>query len=276
MHVAGLYIHPIKSVAAISVDEIKVGPEGFDGDRLLAVSDPNGKALTARQFPKMLQIKATLDAVGLRLSAPEMTDLQVSKETSEATNDTIVWGDAVSSRDLGAEANEWLTSYLETEARLVAFGGTRLSQRYDFVSKNYADSAALLTISQASIDALNERLERPITVTNFRPNILVEGATAHDEDLWAKVQIGDAMVIEGLVACSRCVLTTIDPKTSEKASDAEPLRTLMKYRRRDDGQIYFGQNMRPTSEGVIRVGDPIKILERFDRMKIKTDVSLAT
>lgn len=124
---------------------------------------------------------------------------------------------------------------------------------------NFADGAPVLVLSQASVDALNERLESPVSVANFRPNIVVDGAGPHAEDDWQQIRIGD-VVLHKIDLCARCVMTTIDPITGEKHPDMEPMKTLGQYRRRKDGQICFGTYMAPINAGVINLNDGVEVL----------------
>ncbi len=59
--------------------------------------------------------------------------------------------------------------------------------------------------------------------------------------------------------CGRCVITTTDQQTAERGR--EPLLTLARHRRFGK-QLVFGQNLIPEGTGVIRVGDPVRILDR--------------
>ena len=120
----------------------------------------------------------------------------------------------------------------------------------------------MLVVSAASLTDVNARLESHVTMAHFRPNIVVSGAPAFDEDCWARFRIGEVL-FEGLWGCARCVFTTIDPVTSEKLKKGEPLRTMATHRRGNDNQVYFGQNTRVVEGGTIRVGDRIEVLERL-------------
>jgi uncharacterized protein len=69
--------------------------------------------------------------------------------------------------------------------------------------------------------------------------------------------------VEFLVAkpCSRCIMTTIEPGSERFNAMKEPLATLSRYRRGEDGEVYFGQNLVPLNEGEIRLGDRVEVLE---------------
>ena len=100
-------------------------------------------------------------------------------------------------------------------------------------------------------------------MNRFRPNIVVEGCEAFDEDQWRNISIGD-VEFETVKICSRCILTTIDPNTGTKDENGEPLKTLSQYRKnvngvKDEKGVFFGMNLIPRSLGKIRVGDTISI-----------------
>jgi hypothetical protein len=125
---------------------------------------------------------------------------------------------------------------------------------------SFADGYPLLLISEASLADLNTRLPRAVEMRRFRPNLVVDGEMPYAEDGWRRLRVGK-VEFEGVKNCSRCIFTTIDPDSGEKHPDREPLRTLSTYRRRPQGGVFFGQNLIPRSRGVIRVGDPVTVIE---------------
>jgi hypothetical protein len=107
---------------------------------------------------------------------------------------------------------------------------------------------------------LNARLEQPIGIDRFRPNIYVEGPPAFDEDTWVEVRIGESL-LRVVKPCPRCAVTTVDPSTGERGR--EPLRTLSAYRKREGG-VMFGQNALHEGTGRLTVGDAVVVLSRRD------------
>lgn len=102
---------------------------------------------------------------------------------------------------------------------------------------------------------------RPLGMERFRPNVVVEGGGAFDEDTWKKVHLGG---LPGMVAklCDRCVITTVDPQTGRRGR--EPLRTLATFRKWD-GAVWFGANFVPDQAALpaqLRVGDQVVVTER--------------
>ena len=82
---------------------------------------------------------------------------------------------------------------------------------------------------------------------------------AFAEDEWQRLQIG-SIEFAAAKLCPRCVLTTIDPNTSEQHPHQEPLRTLGSYRRQPDQSNNFGHNLIPRGSGKIGTGNRIEIL----------------
>jgi uncharacterized protein len=121
----------------------------------------------------------------------------------------------------------------------------------DIVS--FADGYPFLLISEASLEDLNARLEEPITMERFRPNIVITGTEPFAEDDYSEVWLGP-ISFRGVKRCDRCVITTIDPLTGERGG--EPLRTLAKYRL-EDQRVWFGMNLIHDGTGTLRVGDPV-------------------
>ena len=42
------------------------------------------------------------------------------------------------------------------------------------------------------MEDLNSRMEKPLSIIRFRPNIVLKGGKPFDEDNWAEIRIGDA------------------------------------------------------------------------------------
>lgn len=73
---------------------------------------------------------------------------------------------------------------------------------------------------------LNSRLSTPVTVYQFRPNIIIENVVAFAEDNWKWLKIGDEAVFYNVKPCTRCIFTTLDAETGDRSKEREPLKTL--------------------------------------------------
>jgi len=269
MRLSALYLHPLKSSASLSVQALEIEPRGPRFDRRWLVVDADGRFVTARAVAEMVLIRAEPVGEGLRLSAPGMAPLEVAPPAADAPRLPVtVWGDVIDAALADPAADAWLGAFLQREVRLVhmdAAARRAVDPAYgregDEVS--FADGYPLLAISQAALDGLNARLadadRAPVTITHFRPNLVIDGTEAHAEDGWRRVRIG-GIDFDAVKPCTRCVFTTVDPVLGQRRTDGEPLNILKDYRRTPAG-ITFGMNLIARGEGVLRVGDAV---ERID------------
>ncbi|KAI3490921.1 hypothetical protein L1887_45083 [Cichorium endivia] len=126
-------------------------------------------------------------------------------------------------------------------------------------------SAVIRFADFAPVDAPTEvwgRCKASVQMEQFRPNLVVTGADAWDEDTWKVIRIG-SVIFDVVKPCSRCIFTTVSPEKGQKHPSGEPLKTLQSFRTaQDNGDVDFGQNLIPRSSGAIRVGDEVEILAR--------------
>jgi len=264
MKLTEINIYPIKSTRRIALDESEVLPRGLPWDRRWMLVDAEGKFITARKYPSLAVVNTHPDGALLRVSVagrPELV-LPLQAENRDLTKVTI-WRDQCDAVPAGSEADAWFSDYLGVECHLVRMTDDLVrdvdpdyGRPGDEVS--FADGFPLLLISEASLNDLNTRLEQPVSMRRFRPNLVVDGDLPYAEDNWRRIRIGD-VEFEGVKNCSRCIFTTIDPDTGTRHPGSEPLRTLSTYRRRPEGGVYFGQNLIPRSAGVVRVGDEVEV-----------------
>lgn len=271
MHLSGLYIHPVKSLRACAVASAEVDALGLAGDRRFMVVDESGRFLTQRSLPRMALVATALTADTLTLSADRGGSIAVQRSPApSAPRRTVsIWqsGD-LHAEDCGDPAAAWLSDFLATRCRLVRIGaGFRrpvlkpAARPGDIVG--FADAYPFLVISEASLADLNDRLvargEEPLPMDRFRPNLVVSGCAAFAEDGWQRFRIGGVIFRAG-GPCARCVVTTTDQLTAERAH--EPLRTLAAYRRDsvDPTDVNFGQNLiHETMSGTLQVGDKVEV-----------------
>jgi uncharacterized protein YcbX len=257
--VAGLFVHPVKSCAGIAVSEALVVETGFDLDRTWMVVDAQGEMLTQRELPRMALVSTALRGNELVLRAPGMLALHVRVDTVEAPTRVRVWDDVVKAYDMGGLAAQWFTDFLRPRSAALL----RLA-RFDPEEKRpadakwsagvaaetaFSDGFPLLVASNASLAELNARLaargQAPVTMARFRPNIVLDGLQAFDEDNLSELVIGTD---EGPVhlrltkPCVRCSIPNLDPSTATVGH--EPGDTLAGFRAdaRMGGGITFGMN----------------------------------
>jgi uncharacterized protein len=262
MYLGALYVYPIKSCGGIAIEEWEVDDRGLRYDRRWMLVDETGRFMSQRRFPRMALIRVRIDHDGLVVVAPNMPSLGVPFRARDgALLLASVWDDLVESVTVGDDANRWFSEFLDVSCSLVylpdasvrpvdpTYGGSG-----DWVG--LADGFPFLLISEASLADLNARLEHPVLMDRFRPNLVVGGCKPFAEDGWRLVRIG-RITFRVVKPCSRCNITTVDQRTAAKGK--EPLRTLSRFRRTGT-KVLFGQNLIHDDKGTLRSGDPVEVI----------------
>lgn len=262
MKIQSLYYYPVKSMAGVATDELRLDRFGPSGDRRWMLVDSEGRFVTQRKTPKMALIRPQLTGPGLLLDIPGVGAVEV--EPGNERRQVTVWKDQVDGVLCAAgDVSALLSEYLGQPVTLVYMPDsvTRLARHDKLTSEHsvsFADGFPFLLTSQASLDDLNRRMPWQAEMRRFRPNIVVEGAAEPwAEDRWHEVTLGDVPV-RLVKPCSRCIITTVDPETGERSKDGNPLRTLSTFRRTDKGVI-FGANGVHLQSGTLRVGDSVTV-----------------
>lgn len=137
---------------------------------------------------------------------------------------------------------------------------TRRVKRHNAVPLGFADGYPYLLTNEASLRDLQQRCPAGVQMEQFRPNLVVSGVAAWEEDSWKVLRIGD-VIFDVVKPCSRCIFTTVSPEKGQKHPSGEPLATLQTFRTaQDNGDVDFGQNLIARNSGVVRVGDEVEIL----------------
>ncbi|WP_061133074.1 MOSC domain-containing protein [Caballeronia fortuita] len=254
-----IFVYPIKSCAGISLHRATLFETGLEYDRHWMVTDPAGGMLTQRAHARMALIRTAFDGDELVIDAPGMATLRTPLQ-AEALVDAkpmraTVWRDTVDALDTGEQTAQWFSAFLGLPARLARFAP---SARRDVSDKwtaphvtqtRFADQFPLLVVSQASLDDLNARLSAKgapgIAANRFRPNLVIDGLDAYDEDHVGEMRIGDVQ-LRLVKLCTRCPIPSIDQDTGapNPAWPHEPLDTMSAYRGSEqfDGALTFGKN----------------------------------
>lgn len=261
IRLSALYVYPLKSAAAQALDAAELQPRGLAHDRRWMVVDAQNAFITGREEPRLVLVQAHPQADGLLLSAPGMPELLA--QPALRREQVTVWRDRVDARAASGEASEWISRFLGRECRLVIMDDAAqrpVDPTYAVAGDevSFADAFPLLLISEGSLAGLNARLDAPVPMLRFRPNLVVSGADAHAEDGWRRIRIG-AIEFEVAKPCVRCGFTTVMPETGTLDPRGEPLRTLATYRRGPKG-VMFGQNLIARGRGRLCVGDAVTVL----------------
>jgi len=269
--IARLFVYPVKSCAGVEVTEAELTETGLDLDRAWMVVDAEGEFVSQRELPRMALVRPQIKHLDVVLRAPGMLALHLSISTVEEPVRVRVWDDVVQAYDMGDVAAQWFTDFLGRKLRLVRFDPEqrRLSDRQwtggaDALNQ-FSDGYPILVASEASLQELNRRLaaggHAPVGMERFRPNIVLAGLEAHDEDRLASMEIAaDAPVsLRPVKPCPRCPIPDVDPTTAQTSPVVSD--TLQGYRRNKlvGGAVTFGINaIIEAGEGAtLRVGQPV-------------------
>lgn len=259
MQLSEIWIYPVKACRGIRLASSVVVATGLEHDRMWMVVDEQGGFVTQRNEPRLATVQTAIQGGTLVLSRPSHAPVRVPLVPDAPADQTVrVWDHVGPAHDCGDEPAAWFSALLERRVRLVRMPDDHhrpVGAAYEGEARTaFSDGYPLLAISEASLAALNQRLEQPVPMDRFRPNLVISGASPHAEDAWTQVRIGQLDLL-GVKACPRCVVTTVDQRTG--ATGKEPLRTLGEYRRRPGG-VMFGQNLVHLSLGRLHEGDAVE------------------
>ncbi len=281
--IARLFVYPVKSCAGVEVNEAVLTETGLDLDRAWMVVDSEGLFVSQREQPRMALIKPQLKMHELVLRAPGMLALHVNIDAVEQPATVQVWDDVVPAFDMGAVAAQWVTDFLSlTDAglpgpnaqkyRMVRFdpdykrlSSLKWTQGLEALNQ-FSDGYPVLVISTASLGGLNERLlaagKSGVAIERFRPNIVLSGVDAHDEDRLRDLHVqvdGEEAVLKMVKPCARCPIPNIDPVTAMSSPDVGD--ALQGYRQNAlvNGAVTFGMNaiVIKGADTVLRVGQTV-------------------
>jgi uncharacterized protein YcbX len=266
--ISSLFYYPIKSCRGFEVESANVERMGLQHDRRMMVTTPQGDVLTQREYSRLAWVLPTRINDTLELCAPGFDSLQLGIQTSGTPVSVNVWEHTgIQAIDQGEEAAQWFSDWLGADVRLVhmADGYKRLVNEKWAVHEDdhtsFSDGYPILIASEEGLADLNTRLESPVPMNRFRPNIVVKGCDPFAEDTWNRIRLGN-VELAVVKPCARCVVTTIDKETLEQRK--EPLKTLGRYRKHELGAI-FGQNVIPLNEGNIQLGMTVEVLSCVPR-----------
>jgi uncharacterized protein len=276
--IARLFVYPVKSCAGVELQEAVLTETGLDLDRAWMVVDGEGEFVSQREQPRMALVKVQLKHYEVVLRAPGMLALHLAIDAVEQPVKVRVWDDEVSAYDMGDVAAQWFSDFLGAKLRLVRFDPEqqRLSSLQwtggQEAANQFSDGFPLLVVSEGSLDELNRRLvaagHGPVGMERFRPNIVLAGLEAHDEDRLGVLRLAAAEEVQlrPVKPCPRCPIPNIDPATAEMAPHVAD--TLQAYRSNElvNGAVTFGMNaiVLQGVDQVLRVGQAVTADWRFD------------
>ncbi|SCK38629.1 hypothetical protein VAR608DRAFT_3595 [Variovorax sp. HW608] len=282
--IARLFVYPVKSCAGVEVPEALLIETGLEFDRAWMVVDEAGEFVSQRELPRMALIRPQLKHAEMVLRAPGMLALHIAFDRVEAPTRVRVWQDEVAAYDMGDLAAQWFSDFLSEpgkprKLRMVRFDPEvrRLSSLKWTAGveapNQFADGFPVLVASEGSIAELNARLaaagHEAVGIERFRPNVVLAGIEAHDEDrvdtLHIATEEGEAS-LKPVKPCARCPIPDIDPATGTSSPEVGDLLRTYRADPRVDGAITFGMNAIVLTgvDHALRVGQRVGANLRFE------------
>ena len=222
------------------------------------------KFVSQRTHPRLALITVTIhEQKGImEVTGPGMSDILHIPLQEPKVNEILtvnVWGDDIEATEVHEDISTWFNVFLRTK-------GMKFVRKSEHFIRNtdtkyapngqtaFADGYPFLLCSMESIKDLNEKLDEPVTLTNFRPNIVIHGCDfPYEEDTWQNIQI-NGINFNIVKPCARCKIPTINPHTGILHNNNEPMRSMKAFRKgteigfdkinsRWGGEIFFGQNL---------------------------------
>jgi hypothetical protein len=276
--IARLFVYPVKSCAGVELTESLLTEMGLDLDRAWMVVDETNEFLSQRDEPRMALVKVQLKHHEVVLRAPGMLALHLAIEAVDSPRRVRVWDDEVDAWDMGAVAAQWFTDFLQRPCRLVRFdpevrrlSNTKWTGGVEALNQ-FSDGYPLLVTSEGSIAELNRRLQEaghaPVGIERFRPNIVLAGLEANDEDRLDEIRIAAdrEVVLKPVKPCTRCSIPDIDPATGISSPEVNAALRAYRSNAAMNGAITFAMNaiVLQGVDATLRVGQDVTANWRFD------------
>ncbi len=274
-----LFVYPVKSCAGVALDQVMLTETGLEFDRAWMVVDAQGQFVTQRALPRMALIQPQLKTFEMVLRAPGMLALHVQLDKVEQAVQATVWQDTVPAFDMGDVAAQWFSDFLGQSLRLVRFDPDhrRLSSAQWTGNaeglNQFSDGFAVLVTSEASLLELNQRLaaagEAAVAMERFRPNVVLSGIEAHDEDRLDELLINTAQGearLRMVKPCPRCPIPNIDPLTAISTPTVGDMLQTYRQTAVVGGAVAFGMNAIVLGgvDSELRVGQAASADYKFD------------
>jgi uncharacterized protein len=246
--VARISLTPVKCFHLDHPDEVSLGVDGVQGNRLFLLVGEDGERLRSSATPWPVVVYAAYDPVADELEM-RFPDGEVISGSAAPNGEELTIQLGGREQRVRLVPGPWAEALSELGGR-----GVRLAR----VERDGLAMVEPVTIlSSASVARLSREAGRDVDARRFRPLFELDGCAEHEEDTWEgrRLRLGEALVEIGEPVI-RCAVTTRDPDTGER--DLDTLRLIKSYRGQGpDGEIWFARYGRVLEPGRVRVGDPV-------------------
>jgi uncharacterized protein YcbX len=259
--VQALYRYPVKSMQGERLHDVEIGAQGIIGDRAYALREANGRVMTAKKWPTLLDFAAYYEAPPTRnalaplvITLPDGRTILAEDPDASAVLSTVLGRPVVLER---AQGDQHHRAAIDPAT---VFGDVPVeSLKPGFTAATLPDSFALP--ASGTLAHLHTLMggEMPVDARRFRPNIIIEtesGLEGFVEDRWldGTLDVGECVSIVQLRPTLRCVMTT--HRQAELGRDLRILRAAAQHH-----QAEVGVWAAIGTPGTVRVGDPVVLVQ---------------
>ena len=271
--VHALYRYPVKSMQGERPNAVEMSAKGIIGDRAYALREANGRVMTAKKWPHLLECAAryevppTPDALApLRITLPDGRTIRAEDPDASTVLSTVLGCSVVLERAQPDQhhraAIDPATVFGDVPVETVKPGLTAatLPDSFALPPGTFFDAASLHVLASGTLAHLRTLLgaDAPVDARRFRPNIVIDteaGLEGFVEDRWldGTLMVGERVRIVQLRPTLRCVMTT--HRQAELGRDLRILRTAAQHH-----QAEVGVWAAIGTPGTVRVGDPVVLV----------------
>ena len=271
--VRDLFRYPVKSMLGERPSEVDVGGHGVIGDRAYALREANGRIVTAKKWPNMLDFCARYDAppkpgelAPLRITLPDGQAIHAQHPDASAVLSSVLGRTVVLERAHADQRNQAeidpVTVFGDVPVEQMKPGLTAATMPDSFALPpgTFFDSASIHVLASGTLAYLHTLTgaDAQLDPRRFRPNIVVETAPGLEgflEDTWldGTLEVGADVRIVQMRSTLRCVMTT--HRQAELGRDLRILRTAAQHHHNQVG-VWASIG----APGRVRVGDAVLLV----------------
>jgi len=271
--VQALFRYPVKSMQGERLNEVEIGPQGIIGDRAYALREANGRVMTAKKWPALLECAARYEAPPapqalalLCITLPDGRSLQPQDPSASAVLSAVLGCPVMLER---AQPDQHHRAEIDpatvfgdvpVETLKPGYTAATLPDSFALPPGTFFDAACIHLVASGTLAHLRTLMsgDAQVDARRFRPNIVVEtrpGAEGFLEDDWLEgtLVVGKRVSIVKLRPTQRCVMTT--HRQAELRRDLRILRTAAQRH-----QAQVGVWAAIGTPGQVRVGDPVVLV----------------
>ena len=254
LHVAALYVHPVKACAPLSVPRLDFLPDGrIDGDREWAVLNDEGVASWQGAHARLALLQPRFEGTELVLHAPGQPELRLPRNWAERRGQAGFWNEKTCSVDhfeafdAGDAAAALLTELCGAPLRLARVSAAAMLRPLN---------NAVHVVGRPSLAEIDPALDE----RRFRPNIVLDGPELLPfmED-HARSLSWPGGRLELHAPCVRCIVPDVDPLTAEVDGSVGARVAAASAQRNPGGPSCLGVYGRIQSGTWLELGMPVEL-----------------